>query len=101
MHGAGAALGKPAAEMRIIERQIVAQHIEERGVRVGLDGVDLAVDVERKFLVHGAASPYARRRFRSGSSACAGASRCRSKRWRKYYSQSGGLGTRFARGIPA
>src|SRR5690348_14437339 len=36
MHGAGAALRQPAAEMRIIQIEIVAQHIEKRRVRVAV-----------------------------------------------------------------
>ncbi len=56
MHDAGAALAEPAAEMRIVEIKIAAQSIEQRHVRLGLDRVDLAVDVEREFSVHGAAS---------------------------------------------
>src|SRR5689334_18498276 len=52
MHGAGAALRQSAAEMRIIQIEIVAQHIEERRVRVGGDGMDGSVDAQRKFLTH-------------------------------------------------
>ena len=46
MHRAGTALREPAAEMRIVEPEIVAQRIEQRHVGIGIDRVDLAVDVE-------------------------------------------------------
>ena len=39
MHRAGAALREPAAEMRIVEADVVAQRIEQRHVRIGVDGV--------------------------------------------------------------
>ena len=49
MHRAGAALRQAAAEMRIVEADVVAQRIEQRHVRIGIDGVGLAVHVEREF----------------------------------------------------
>ena len=62
MDAAGAALGEAAAEMRIVQPEVVAQRIEQGHVRLGLYGVDLAVDVERKFLAHGGVA--SRRRAR-------------------------------------
>ena len=53
MHGAGAALREPAAEMRIVEADVVAQRVEQRHVGIGIDGVRLAVDGQRKCLGHG------------------------------------------------
>src|SRR5262249_56168982 len=53
MHCAGAALGDAAAEVRIVQAEIIAQCIEQRHVRIGLDAVRLAVDVEGDFLGHG------------------------------------------------
>src|SRR5579864_241223 len=52
MHRAGAALGKSAAEMRVVEPDIVAQRIEQRHVRIGLDSVILAVHAEGEFIDH-------------------------------------------------
>ncbi len=45
-HRAGAALGQPAAELGAVERQVVAQHIEQRGVRLGRHAVARAVDFQ-------------------------------------------------------
>ncbi len=56
MHGTGAALREPAAEMRIVEAEIVAQRIEQRHVGIGVDRVDLAVHVEI-YSSHGGMSP--------------------------------------------
>src|SRR5262245_8457300 len=56
MHGAGAALRKAAAEMRIVEAEVVAQRIEQRHIGIGVDRVDLAVDVE-VYASHGGMSP--------------------------------------------
>ena len=42
-HGAGAALGQAAAEFGTVELQIVAQCIEQRHVRLGVDDLRLAV----------------------------------------------------------
>ena len=53
MHGAGAALCQPAAEMRIVEADIVPQCVKQRHVGVGIDRMSLAIDVEGKALVHG------------------------------------------------
>src|SRR2546422_4460382 len=46
MHGAGAALRQPAAEMRVVQRQLIAQRVEQRHVGIGIDRLDLAVHVE-------------------------------------------------------
>src|SRR5580700_10176941 len=56
MHGAGAALGKPAAEMRIVQAEIVTQRVEQRHVVVRLYGAHLSIDVEGIFLGHCPAS---------------------------------------------
>ena len=45
-HGAGAALAEPAAELRAAQRQIVAEHVEERRRRVGIERVTAAVDAK-------------------------------------------------------
>ena len=36
-HGAGAALAEAAAEFRRVELEIVAQHVEQRRARIGID----------------------------------------------------------------
>src|SRR5215831_9023069 len=56
VHGAGAALRQAAAEMRIVERELVAQRVEQRHVGIGVDRVDLAVHVEGHS-GHGCMSP--------------------------------------------
>src|SRR5262249_32826668 len=56
VHGAGAALRQPAAEMRVVERELVAQRVEQRHVGIGVDRVDLAVHVEGHS-GHGCMSP--------------------------------------------
>jgi hypothetical protein len=56
MHGAGAALREAAAEMRIVEPEIVAQRVEQRHVGIGVDRLDLAVHVEI-YSSHGCGSP--------------------------------------------
>src|SRR5262249_29661698 len=56
VHGAGAALRQPAAEMRVVERELVAQRVEQRHVGIGIDRVDLAVHVEGHS-GHGCMSP--------------------------------------------
>src|ERR1700751_2416860 len=61
MHGAGAALRQAATEMRIVEAEIVAQHVEERRIWVGGNGMRASVDAERKFLTHSGESSYVRR----------------------------------------
>src|SRR5258707_490994 len=53
MHRAGAALGKPAAEMGIGHAKIVSQRIEQRHVGIGLDRVGFPVDPKREFFSHG------------------------------------------------
>ena len=57
VHGAGAALREPAAEFRIVQADVVAQRVEQRHVRIGIDGVRLAVHVERELLGHGGRPP--------------------------------------------
>src|SRR5260370_3398519 len=57
MHRAGAALGEPAAEVRIVEAEIVAQRIEQRHVRIGIDRMGTAVHVEGNS-GHGCISPW-------------------------------------------
>src|ERR1700683_811165 len=52
MHRAGTALAQPTAEMRIVETDFVAQHVEQRRIWIALDCVVVAVDVERVFLGH-------------------------------------------------
>ena len=52
MHRAGAALGESAAEMRVVESEIVAQGIEQRHVGIGIDRVGRAVDVQREGFGH-------------------------------------------------
>ena len=44
--GAGAALAEAAAELGAVERQLVAQHVEQRRVGIDVDLVRLAVDGE-------------------------------------------------------
>ena len=46
MHRAGAALAEAAAELGAVERQIVAQHVKQRRVRIGIDRMRVAVDIE-------------------------------------------------------
>ena len=43
-HGAGAALPQPAAELGAVEAEIVAQGVEQRRIRVGVDSMGGAVD---------------------------------------------------------
>jgi hypothetical protein len=45
-HRAGAALGEPAAELRAIELEVIAQHIEQRRVRLGLDRAGCTVHLQ-------------------------------------------------------
>src|SRR5450631_2551490 len=52
MYGAGAALRQPAAELRIVEADVVAQGVKQRHVGVSIDRMGLAVDVEAEFLGH-------------------------------------------------
>src|ERR1700733_13746721 len=60
VHGTGAALRQSAAEMRIVETDIVAQCIEQRHVRIGIYRVDLTVDVQFEGLVHSGQLPWSR-----------------------------------------
>src|SRR2546430_2650416 len=55
--GAGAALRQSAAELRIVEPDVVLQRVEQRHVRIGVDRVRLAVHVEG-YSGHGCMSPY-------------------------------------------
>ena len=50
--GAGPALAETAAEFRAVEPEIVAQHIEQRGIRRDRDPAILAVHVECQLLGH-------------------------------------------------
>src|SRR5262249_28099805 len=45
-HRAGAALRETAAEFGAVEAEIIPQHVEQRRLRIGLDRMGLAVDVE-------------------------------------------------------
>ena len=56
MHGAGAALRQAAAELRVVQAEIVPQCIEQRHVRIGFDRLGLAVDIEGKLLGHRSSS---------------------------------------------
>src|SRR5262249_5303603 len=57
MHCAGAALREAAAEMRIVETEIVAQSIKQRHLRIGVNRMRLAVDIEGEALGHGVQLP--------------------------------------------
>ena len=46
MHGACAALREPAAEMRVVEPELVAKYVEKGRIRRDLDGPCLAVQLE-------------------------------------------------------
>src|SRR5437870_9621215 len=46
MHRASPALREPAAEMRVVEPELVAQHVKQRRRRRGLDGPRLPVQLE-------------------------------------------------------
>src|SRR5579885_3543123 len=61
VHRAGAALREPAAEMRVVEAKIPAQGIEQRHVRIGLDGVRNAIAGPVESLGHGT-TPWRMRR---------------------------------------
>src|SRR5258708_21776969 len=71
MHGTRAALRESAAEVRIAHLEVVAQGVQERHVRVGVDGHGLAVDGEFD-ACHGAsfgcAGPRGNRACRCGES---------------------------------
>ena len=45
-HGARAALPEAAAELRTVQGEVVAQHVQERRRRIDVDRVGTAVDVE-------------------------------------------------------
>ena len=58
-HAAGAAFAEPAAIFRSVQFQIVAQHIEQRGIRGGVDVMDPAVDCQAdRGLRHAAGTPW-------------------------------------------
>ena len=46
-HGAGAALAEAAAELRAAQREIVAEHVEQRRRRIDVDACARAVDRQR------------------------------------------------------
>src|SRR5262249_5874548 len=52
MDGTGAALRKAAAEMRVAEPKLVAQHVEKRRIRRDLDGSGFSVQLEGDALCH-------------------------------------------------
>src|SRR5215475_3294088 len=70
MHGASAALGEAAAKVRIIEPEFVAKGIKQRHVRIGVNGVRLAVHGEGEFLDHSVQLP----EQNEGAAACGGSS---------------------------
>jgi hypothetical protein len=53
VHGAGAALGEAAAELRVVERQVGAQRVEQRHGRLGSELARFAVDDKANSLAHG------------------------------------------------
>src|SRR5580704_16234 len=85
MHSAGAALGEPATEMRIVQAEIVAQRIEQRHVLVRLYGAHLSIDVEGILLGHCPASSICATAVYRGRP-CAGCVPCRCIRWHEDYS---------------
>src|SRR5215813_5330352 len=52
MDRTGAALREPAAKMRVIEPELVAQYVEERRIRRRLDGAGLPIQLEGDTLCH-------------------------------------------------
>src|SRR5262249_8101343 len=70
VHGAGAALRQAAAEMRVVERELAAQRVEQRHVGIGIDGLDLAIHVEGHS-GHGCMSPWGCRELPMGHRASA------------------------------
>src|SRR2546430_605818 len=52
MHRAGAALREAAAEMGVVKADVVTQRVKQRHVRIGIDRMVFAVDVEGEFLGH-------------------------------------------------
>jgi len=57
VHRAGAALGEAAAEMRVVQSEVIAQRVEQRHVRIGVDRVVVPVHVELECLRHGRCFP--------------------------------------------
>src|SRR5262249_59341951 len=57
MDGACAALRQSAAEMRIVQADVVTQGVEQRHVGISFNRMILAVDVKREFLSHGILLP--------------------------------------------
>ena len=51
VHGAGAALAEPAAEARALQREVVAQHVEQRGVGIDVDRARLPLTVRLKVAI--------------------------------------------------
>src|SRR6185437_181631 len=45
-HGAGAALAEAATEFRGVEFQVVAEHVEQRRIRIGVDLMILTIDLQ-------------------------------------------------------
>jgi hypothetical protein len=54
-------LGQPAAELRPIEAEIVAQHVEERRLGVGKDRFRLAIHSQNEALGHNCPGMFARK----------------------------------------
>src|SRR5262245_45210603 len=52
MDGAGAALRQAAAEVGVVQANVVAERVQQRHVRIDIDIVVLAVDVQGKSLAH-------------------------------------------------
>src|SRR5271167_4483991 len=52
MDRARAALREPTAKMRVVEPDLVAQHVQERRIRCDLDGSRLAVQLEDDAFSH-------------------------------------------------
>jgi hypothetical protein len=52
LHRAGATLRQPAAEMRIVQTEVVAERVKQGHVRIGGDGMGASVYAEGKFLTH-------------------------------------------------
>ena len=96
-HGAGAALAEPAAVLGSIELKILPQHIQQRGLRVGVDRTNPAIDLEihQRQFPRLATKPTAKRPGRSDTPAfgsepqlrqlnqCAGYAGCRHSQTRR------------------
>src|ERR1700693_4070780 len=63
MHCASPTLREAAAKMRVVQPDIVAQRVEQRHIRIGIDGMCLAVHVEGELPVHDRATSWS---FASG-----------------------------------